>query len=88
MFEPSSNLVLLTVQGGASFMDYFVILCFVFICHFILSVHCNLMVNCLEKAALLALLYVMVLCFCHFPIWCHRSGVVFDCIVFFVIFLT
>ena len=52
-------------------------------CHAALSVPCSLVVTCWEKAYLLALLYVMFSCFlvfCHFPICCPGSGVVFDCI--------
>ena len=41
----------------------------------VLSVPCSLMVTCLERADLLALLYVVFLCFCHFSIW--RPGSVF-----------
>ena len=32
------------------------------------------------KTNLLALLGVILLCFCHFPMWCPGSGVVLDCI--------
>ena len=44
--------------------------CFVIyaVCHAILSVHCNLVVTCWERAGLLTLLYVMFLfCFSTFP---------------------
>ena len=44
----------------------------------ILSDPCSLVVTCWERAGLLALLNVMFSLFCYFPIWCHRSGVVFD----------
>ena len=40
------------------------------------------MVTCLERAGLLALLCVVFLCFCYFPMWCSVSGVVVDCIDF------
>ena len=33
------------------------------------------MINSWERADLLTLL-----CFCHFPKWCFRSGMVLDCI--------
>ena len=47
--------------------------------HTVLSVPCSLVVTCLKRADLMALLYVMFSCFCHFPILCPGSGVVFDC---------
>ena len=50
------------------------------VCHAFMSVHCSLEVTCWERANLLVLLYVMFLCFCHFPLWCPGSGVVPDCI--------
>ena len=47
----------------------------------LMSVHCSLVFTCWERANGMALLYVMFfLCFCHFPMWCPGSGVVFDCI--------
>ena len=46
----------------------------------VLAVPCSFVVTCWERAYLLALLCVMFLVFCHFPIWCLRSGVVLDCI--------
>ena len=46
----------------------------------LLDVHCSLMVTCWERANLLALLYLILSCFCHFPMWCPGSGVVLDCI--------
>ena len=69
------------VQGGASFVDHFCYFFFVFVCHTVLSAPCSLVVTSWERADLLALLYVMFfVCFCHFPIWCPGSDVVFDCI--------
>ena len=62
-------------------MDLFCYLCFVFVCHTVLSVHCSLVVTCWERADLLALLYVMLfVCFYHFPMWCPELGVILDCI--------
>ena len=43
-------------------MDPFSYFCFVFVCHTVLSVLCNLVVNCREMADLLALLHVMFSC--------------------------
>ena len=37
-------------------------LCFVFVCHTVLSVLCNLVVTCWERADVLALLYMMFSC--------------------------
>ena len=50
---------------------------------------CSLVATCWEMADLLALLYVMFssCCFCHLPIWCPGSGVVFD-FYFFVMVIT
>ena len=46
-----------------------------------LSVQCNLVITCWERADLLPPLCVLFSCvFCHFPISCPRSGVVLDCI--------
>ena len=39
---------------------------------------CQPCVACWKRTDLLALLYVM---FCHFPIWCPGSGIVFDFMV-------
>ena len=51
-------------------------------CHAFLSVHCSLVVICWERAGLLALKIVccVLLCFCHFPMWCPGTGDVLDCI--------
>ena len=38
------------------------------------------MVNYWERADLLALVCDVLLCFCHFPIWCPGSGVMLDCL--------
>ena len=53
--------------------DPFCYLCFVFVILAVLSV------PCLERDDLLALLYVVFLCFCHIPIWCPGSEWAFDC---------
>ena len=44
------------------------------------SVHCCLVFTCWERAGLFALVCDVWLCFCHFPKWYPRSGVVLDCI--------
>ena len=38
---------------------------------------CSLVDTCWERNTLLALLYMMFLVFCHFPLWCPGPGVVF-----------
>ena len=43
-------------------------------------IHCCLVVTCLERADVLGLVYDVLLCFCHFPMWYPGSGVVLDCI--------
>ena len=40
-------------------MDHFCYLCCVFVCHAVLSIPCNPVVTCWERANLLALLNVM-----------------------------
>ena len=78
MFKTSSNLtVTIQLQGGASFVDPTCYLCFLFVCHPVLSVTCSLVVTCWERADLMALLYVMFSCvFVTFPygvlgqVWC------------------
>ena len=48
-------------------MDHFLLSMFR-VCHYFLSVHCSLVVTCLERAGPLALLYVMFCCiFVTFP---------------------
>ena len=80
-FKHSENIFYFycTFQGGASFMDLFCYLCFVFVMLSCLFIAVNA-VTCWERANLLALLCVMCPCFCHFPMWCPGSGVVLDCI--------
>ena len=48
--------------------------------HAIASVHCCLVATFWEKAGLLALVFDVYLCFCHYPMWYPVSGVVLDCI--------
>ena len=49
-------------------MDPFCHLCFVFVCHAVLSVFCSRVVTCWERADLLILLYVILSCvFVAFP---------------------
>ena len=74
--SPPVKMVYWPLHGGASFVDPFCYLCFVFV----MCVHCSLVVTCWERANFLALLYVRFLCFFHFPIWCLGSVVVLDCI--------
>ena len=63
------------------FFGSIIFVTYVSFCHAGLSVHCNLVVNCWERANLLALLFVMFCCvFVTFPWWCPVSGVVLDCI--------
>ena len=40
-----------------------------FVCRALVSVHCYLVVNCWERAGLLALVCDVLFCFCHFPMW-------------------
>ena len=51
-------------QGGASFVDRFLlVMLHVGVCCAVVSVPCSLVVTCLERADLLAVVFVM---FCHF----------------------
>ena len=50
------------------------------VCYTFASDQCCLVVTCWERADLLAVVYDVCLCFCHFPMWYPRSGVVLDCI--------
>ena len=50
------------------------------VCHALGSVHCSLVITCLERADPLALVCDVLLCYCHFPVWYPGSGVVLDCI--------
>ena len=53
----------------------------VYLCYADLSVPCNLVITCWERAELLALLCVGVfLVFLSFSVWCSGSSVVLDCI--------
>ena len=57
------------------------------VCHAFMSVHCYLVITCWERADLLALVCVVLLCFCHFPhvVSCVRCG---TCLYRFLIFAT
>ena len=78
MFKPVSNFL----TGRSKMVPLwgsFLIIC-VSCQSTVLSVPYSLVVTCWEKVDLLALLFVMWLCFCHFPkfpMWCPGSGVVF-----------
>ena len=52
------------------------------LCYTVLSVPCSLLINCWERADLLALVCNVFLCFCHFAMWCPGSGVALNCIDF------
>ena len=63
MFKPSDNC--LTDRSKAVLL---LCILFVFVCHTFLSVPCNLVVTCWERADLLALLYMVLSCvFVIFP---------------------
>ena len=78
MVSPPVKIFLLTVPDGASFVDHFCYLCFMFV-----------MLSCLFIAALCspvgkgqASWLGCTLCsivLCDFPMWCPGSGVVLDC---------
>ena len=55
-------------------MDHLCYFCLVFV---MLS---HLLIACCERADLLALVCVVKLCFCYFPMWYSGSSVVLDCI--------
>ena len=50
------------------------------VCQAFASVHCCLVVTCLERADLLVLVCDVQLCFCHFSMRYPGSGVLLDCI--------
>ena len=60
-------------------MDHFFYLCIMFVMFFVCSLQpCG---HLLEKGwPFGSLVCYVLLCFCHFPMLCHRSGVVLDCI--------
>ena len=62
-------------------MDHFFLFMFR-VCYAFLFVHCNLVVTCWERTNLLALMFDVLLCFCHLPVWCPVSGMVLYCIDF------
>ena len=50
------------------------------VCNAFAPIHwCNV-VTCRERADLLAPVCNVLLCFCYFPMWHPRSGVVLNCI--------
>ena len=60
---------LLTFPWRCFFCGSFLLLMFR-VCHAILSsIYCSLMVTCLERADLLALLYVVIYCVLSLPDW-------------------
>ena len=77
MIELSSGFILLTVLGGASFAGPFCYLCFVCVCHTILSVPCSLLITCWEGADSGAdVLALCVLCFLVFLSHFHMMSYV------------
>ena len=58
-------------------MDPFCYLCFVSYCLFCSLQPCDHVLG--KGRPLGSLVCDVLLCFCHFPIWCPGSGVVFDC---------
>ena len=75
-FKPSSKIVLVTVpRWYFPLVDH--LCCFVScVSHAFASVYCCILVNCWERADLLAFVGDVYL-----PLWYPRSGVVLDCIV-------
>ena len=77
MFMPYSEYFLQAVPRSCFFVDFFCYLCFI-----------SVMLSCRFLAALWSGLNFgsfvsdVLLCFCHFYIWCLGSGVEFDCIDF------
>ena len=76
MFKPSNNFL---TDCSKAVLLLWILFVICVSSHTVLSVPCSLVVTCRRRADLLALLYDAFLCFCHFPIWCPGSGVVFDC---------
>ena len=71
---------LLTIPRRFFFCGSFLLL-MLRVCHAILSsIYCSFVVICLERADLLALLYVVIYCFYHFPMGCPGSNVLLECI--------
>ena len=47
------------------------------VCHALLPFYCSLVVTCWERADIIgSLVCDVLLCFCHFPMWCPGLGVV------------
>ena len=55
------------LQLSASFVDPFCYLCFMFVCHTVLSVPCNIVGKGWEKADIGSLICDVFLCFVNFP---------------------
>ena len=71
---------LLTIPWRCFFCGPFLLLMFR-VCHAILSsIFCSLVVTCLERADLLALLYLVIYCVLSLPDGVPRSNVVLECI--------
>ena len=77
---PPPPVLLLTVPRCSFFWESILSL-YVFLFAYVCS--CSLMITYWVRANLLAYVCVrdVFLCFCHFPIQCLRSSVVFDCII-------
>ena len=78
-FNPSSKIFLLYVPMRCFFCGSFVLFMSC-VRHTFASVHCCLVVTCLERADLLHLVCNVKLWFYHFPMWYPGSGVAIDCI--------
>ena len=58
--------------GSAFLLFMFNVFCYV--------ISCRLIIICCDRISLLALIWIVFICFCHFPIWCSGSCEVLDCI--------
>ena len=56
-------------------MDYFCYLCFILV-----MLSCLCIVAVWSPPGIGFLVCNVLLCFCHFPVWCPGSDVVLDCI--------
>ena len=61
-------------------MDRFCYLCFVFVIFSCLFIYCSLRSLLGKGWPLGSLVCYVLLCFCHFLMWCPGSGVLLDCI--------
>ena len=81
MFKPTSKNVLTDRSKALLLLWIFLVICSsCFSLLYCLYVLWSSVVTSWESADLLALVRNVFFCFCHFPIWCPRSGVVLDCI--------